>query len=45
MGSFHYIEEGELLRLTGEYTTHKMYGNQLEVSESLSMRTGGSDIN
>ena len=24
IGSFHYIDEGELLKLTGEYTTHKL---------------------
>ncbi len=34
VGSFHYIEEGELLRLTGGYTTHKMYGLQFAVEES-----------
>lgn len=32
VGKFHYIEEGELLELTGEYTIHKMYGTQLQVS-------------
>lgn len=32
VGKFHYIEEGELLELTGEYTVHKMYGTQLQVS-------------
>ena len=26
IGSFHYIDEGELLKLTGENTTHKLYG-------------------
>lgn len=31
IGSFHYIEEGELLKLTGEYTTHKLYGMQFKV--------------
>ena len=34
VGSFHYIEEGELLRLKGGYTTHKMYGLQFAVEES-----------
>ena len=34
VGSLHYIEEGELLRLEGEYTTHKMYGLQFAVSAS-----------
>lgn len=34
IGSFHYIEEGELLRLKGGYTTHKMYGLQFAVEES-----------
>ena len=34
VGNFHYIEEGELLRLEGEYTTHKMYGLQFAVEES-----------
>lgn len=32
VGKFHYIEEGELLELTGEYTIHKMYGTQFQVS-------------
>lgn len=31
VGNFHYIEEGELLKITGEYTTHKMYGLQFSV--------------
>ena len=34
VGNFHFIEEGELLRLTGGYTTHKMYGLQFAVEES-----------
>ena len=25
VGNFHFIEEGELLRLTGGYTTHKIF--------------------
>lgn len=31
IGSFHYIDEGELLNLTGEYTTHRLYGMQFKV--------------
>ena len=31
VGNFHYIEEGELLKITGEYTAHKMYGLQFSV--------------
>ncbi len=34
VGKFHYIEEGELLTLTGEYTVHKLYGTQLQVETS-----------
>ena len=34
VGNFHYIEEGELLKLDGEYTTHKMYGLQFAVESS-----------
>lgn len=34
VGKFHYIEEGELLELTGEYTIHKMYGTQLQVTSA-----------
>ena len=34
VGKFHYIEEGELLELTGEYTVHKLYGTQLQVISS-----------
>ena len=34
VGSFLYIEEGELLKLTGEYVTHAVYGMQLAVSSS-----------
>lgn len=34
VGKFHYIEEGELLSLTGEYTNHKLYGIQLQVETS-----------
>ena len=33
VGNFHFIEEGELLRLTGGYTTHKMYGLQFAVEK------------
>ncbi len=31
VGKLHYIEEGGLLELTGEYTTHRLYGTQLQV--------------
>lgn len=34
VGKFHYIEEGELLEVTGEYTVHKLYGTQLQVENS-----------
>ncbi|MGN1166050.1 MAG: ATP-dependent RecD-like DNA helicase [Lachnospiraceae bacterium] len=34
VGKFHFIEEGELLELTGEYTLHKLYGTQLQVETS-----------
>ena len=34
VGSFLYIEEGELLKLTGEYVSHAVYGLQLAVSAS-----------
>ena len=34
VGTFHYIEEGELLKLTGEYVMHALYGMQLSVSSS-----------
>ena len=34
VGSFLYIEEGELLKLTGDYVTHAVYGLQLAVSAS-----------
>lgn len=32
VGSFHYIAEGEMLELKGEYTMHSVYGMQLKVS-------------
>ena len=32
VGSFNYINEGELLELEGEYVTHSVYGTQLKVS-------------
>lgn len=32
VGSFHYISEGELLELEGEYVNHSVYGTQLKVS-------------
>lgn len=31
VGSFHYITEGELLELEGEYVNHSVYGTQLKV--------------
>lgn len=34
VGKFHFIEEGELLELTGKYTMHKLYGTQLQVESS-----------
>ncbi|MGN1267746.1 MAG: ATP-dependent RecD-like DNA helicase [Dorea sp.] len=34
VGKFHYIEEGELLELTGEYIIHKLYGTQLQVTSA-----------
>ena len=34
VGKFHFIEEGALLELEGEYVVHKMYGTQLAVSSS-----------
>lgn len=34
VGKFHFIEEGELLELEGEYVVHKIYGTQLQVQSS-----------
>lgn len=34
VGKLHYIEEGGLLELTGEYTTHKLYGTQLKIESA-----------
>ena len=34
VGNFHFIEEGELLELSGEYITHKLYGLQFKVESS-----------
>ena len=34
VGNFHFIVEGELLRMEGEYTTHKLYGLQFAVQTS-----------
>ena len=34
VGNFHYIVEGELLKLQGEYTTHKLYGLQFKAEAS-----------
>lgn len=31
VGNFHYISEGEMMELKGEYTTHNVYGLQLQV--------------
>lgn len=31
VGRFHFIEEGELLELSGGYITHKLYGTQFQV--------------
>jgi exodeoxyribonuclease V alpha subunit len=32
VGSFHFINEGEMLELTGEYVNHSVYGTQFKVS-------------
>ncbi|BDF04113.1 SF1B family DNA helicase RecD2 [[Clostridium] hylemonae] len=34
VGNFLFIEEGELLNLSGGYTTHKLYGTQFSVESS-----------
>lgn len=34
VGNFHFIEEGELLALEGEYMTHRLYGSQFSVKTS-----------
>lgn len=34
VGTFHYIAEGELLKLRGDYVNHSLYGVQLQVKES-----------
>lgn len=34
VGKLHYIEEGGLLELTGEYATHRLYGTQLQISSA-----------
>ncbi len=34
VGKLHYIEEGGLLELTGEYTTHRLYGTQLQIASA-----------
>lgn len=31
VGTFHYISEGEFIEISGEYITHKVYGNQFQV--------------
>ena len=32
VGNFNFINEGEMLELTGEYVNHNVYGTQLKVS-------------
>ena len=32
VGTFPYIGEGEMLEVSGEYTTHNVYGMQLQVA-------------
>lgn len=34
VGKLHYIEEGGLFELTGEYTTHRLYGTQLQIESA-----------
>ncbi len=34
VGKFHFIEEGELLELSGGYAMHKLYGTQFQVEEA-----------
>ena len=34
VGNFLFIEEGELLNLSGGYTTHKLYGMKFSVESS-----------
>ena len=34
VGTFHYISEGELLELEGEYTEHPLYGQQFHMNAS-----------
>lgn len=34
VGKFHFIEEGEILELSGGYTMHKLYGIQFQVEEA-----------
>ena len=41
VGKFHYIEEGELLELTGEYIVHKVY---LSAKIWHFYDTGGKDL-
>ena len=33
VGTFPYVNEGEMLEVSGEYTNHNIYGTQLQVSE------------
>lgn len=32
VGSFHYINEGEMLEVQGDYVNHSVYGSQLKVN-------------
>ncbi len=32
VGTFPYLQQGEMLRVTGEYKNHSIYGNQLQVT-------------
>ncbi len=34
VGNFHYIDEGELLELTGEYVNHPVYGRQFRAASA-----------
>lgn len=40
VGKFHYIEEGELLELTGEYIVHKVIWNSASGREFEGMSAG-----
>lgn len=43
VGVFHYISEGELLELEGEYTEHPLYGEQFH-AESFTVKTPGDAL-